>query len=203
MLYLILMGKTSGIFFCFVNILYFGPKAFHSFIFLLHVGFDGLDRAVMTMKKGEVVESTIALEYGFGSSEFKQELAVVTPNSTMKLSLNPLSSLQAEAKGLQTSRETMHKGNCGLTYAYDSNHIKPRGLSINVVIIILLVLERESTNVRALYRHAQAYIQLANLDIAGIDIKVLEIDPNTVYWAVCLVDVLVVRAATFLNLCSW
>ncbi|KAF9600190.1 hypothetical protein IFM89_005014 [Coptis chinensis] len=52
---------------------------------------DGLDRAVMTMKKGEVVESTIVLEYGFGSSEFKQELAVVTPNSTMKLSLNPLS----------------------------------------------------------------------------------------------------------------
>ncbi|KAF9591467.1 hypothetical protein IFM89_004165 [Coptis chinensis] len=52
---------------------------------------DGLDRAVMTMKKGEVVKSTIVLEYGFGSSEFKQELAVVTPNSTMKLSLNPLS----------------------------------------------------------------------------------------------------------------
>ncbi|KAF9611673.1 hypothetical protein IFM89_034856 [Coptis chinensis] len=44
---------------------------------------DGLDRAVMTMKKGEVVESTIALEYGFGSFEFKQELAVVTPNSTL------------------------------------------------------------------------------------------------------------------------
>ncbi|KAF9610086.1 hypothetical protein IFM89_019926 [Coptis chinensis] len=180
-------------------------EAFHSFIFLLHVDFDGLDRAVMTMKKGEVVESTIALEYGFGSSEFKQELAVVTPNSTMKLSLNPLSSLQAEAKGLQTSRETMHK-------------------------------ELENTNVRAFYRHAQAYIQLANLDLAGIDIKkVLEIDPNTksssvgsrsqaltvrcdmmdncvhfigcllftVYCIVCLVDVLVVRAATFLNLCSW
>ncbi|KAF9620085.1 hypothetical protein IFM89_010735 [Coptis chinensis] len=98
---------------------------------------DGLDRAVMTMKKGEVVESTIALEYGFGSSEFKQELAVVTPNSTMKLSLNPLSRLaKVEAKGLQTSRKLCTKTCPSL--------------------------------------HSPA-----NLDIAGIDIKVLEIDPNT------------------------
>ncbi|KAF9610081.1 hypothetical protein IFM89_019921 [Coptis chinensis] len=44
---------------------------------------DGLDRAVMTMKKGEVAESTIALEYGFGSSESKQEMVVVPPNSTL------------------------------------------------------------------------------------------------------------------------
>ncbi|KAF9621625.1 hypothetical protein IFM89_024949 [Coptis chinensis] len=41
------------------------------------------------------------------------------------------------------------------------------------------VLELESTNVKALYRRAQAYIQLADLDLAEIDIKkVSEIDPN-------------------------
>jgi FK506-binding protein 4/5 len=41
------------------------------------------------------------------------------------------------------------------------------------------VLELESTNVKALYRRAQAYIQLADLDLAEFDIKkALEIDPD-------------------------
>jgi len=44
---------------------------------------DGLDRAVMTMKKGEVALLTIAPEYAFGSSESQQESAVVPPNSTL------------------------------------------------------------------------------------------------------------------------
>ncbi|CAN1130961.1 Peptidyl-prolyl cis-trans isomerase FKBP65 [Linum perenne] len=44
---------------------------------------DGLDRAVMTMKKGEVALLTIAPEYAFGPSESQQEMAVVPPNSTV------------------------------------------------------------------------------------------------------------------------
>ncbi|QHO20163.1 Peptidyl-prolyl cis-trans isomerase [Arachis hypogaea] len=41
------------------------------------------------------------------------------------------------------------------------------------------VLDLESTNVKALDRRAQAYIQLADLDLAEFDIKkALEIDPN-------------------------
>lgn len=41
------------------------------------------------------------------------------------------------------------------------------------------VLELETTNVKALYRRAQAYIQLTDLDLAELDIKkALEIDPN-------------------------
>ncbi|GMP90272.1 hypothetical protein CsSME_00041475 [Camellia sinensis var. sinensis] len=43
----------------------------------------GLDRAVMKMKKGEVALLSIAPEYAFGTSESKQELAVVPPNSTV------------------------------------------------------------------------------------------------------------------------
>ena len=35
------------------------------------------------MKKGEVASLTIAPEYAFGSSESKQDLAVVPPNSTL------------------------------------------------------------------------------------------------------------------------
>lgn len=37
----------------------------------------------MKMKKGEVALLTIAPEYAFGSSESKQDLAVVPPNSTV------------------------------------------------------------------------------------------------------------------------
>ena len=44
---------------------------------------DGLDRAVLTMKKGEVALLTIAPDYAFGTSESQQELAVVPPNSAV------------------------------------------------------------------------------------------------------------------------
>jgi len=44
---------------------------------------DGFDRAVMTMKKGEVAMLTIPPQYAFGSSESQQELAMVPPNSTL------------------------------------------------------------------------------------------------------------------------
>lgn len=44
---------------------------------------EGLDRAVATMKKGEVALVTISPEYAFSSTESKQELAVVPPNSTV------------------------------------------------------------------------------------------------------------------------
>ena len=44
---------------------------------------EGLDRAVLTMKKGEVAYVTIPPEHAFGSTESKQDLAVVRPNSTV------------------------------------------------------------------------------------------------------------------------
>jgi len=44
---------------------------------------DGLDKAVLTMKKGEIALLTIRPEYAFGSSESQQELAVVPPNSNL------------------------------------------------------------------------------------------------------------------------
>lgn len=37
----------------------------------------------MSMKKGEVALLIIAAEYAFGSSESKQDLGVVPPNSTV------------------------------------------------------------------------------------------------------------------------
>ncbi|KAG1331543.1 Peptidylprolyl isomerase [Cocos nucifera] len=44
---------------------------------------EGLDRAVVTMKKGEVALVTIPPEYAFSSTESKQDLAPVPPNSTV------------------------------------------------------------------------------------------------------------------------
>ena len=43
---------------------------------------EGLDRAVLNMKKGEVALVTIPPEYAYGSTESKQD-AIVPPNSTV------------------------------------------------------------------------------------------------------------------------
>lgn len=44
------------------------------------------------------------------------------------------------------------------------------------------VLELDSTNVKALYRRAQAYMHLIDFDLAEFDIKkALEIDPDNRY----------------------
>lgn len=46
------------------------------------------------------------------------------------------------------------------------------------------VLEIDSKNVKALYRRAQAYIHLVELDLAEVDIKkAIEIDPDNRYLA--------------------
>nr|XP_043622846.1 peptidyl-prolyl cis-trans isomerase FKBP62-like [Erigeron canadensis] len=52
---------------------------------------DGLDRAIVTMKKGEVALLTVAPEYAFGSTESKQELAVVPPNSIVNYEIELVS----------------------------------------------------------------------------------------------------------------
>ncbi|XP_010552023.1 PREDICTED: peptidyl-prolyl cis-trans isomerase FKBP65-like [Tarenaya hassleriana] len=52
---------------------------------------EGVDMAVMSMKKGEVAFVTISPEYAFGSSESQQELAVVPPNSTVYYEVELLS----------------------------------------------------------------------------------------------------------------
>lgn len=44
---------------------------------------DGLDRAVKTMKKGEVALVTIEPQYAFGASGGQQDLTIVPANSTV------------------------------------------------------------------------------------------------------------------------
>lgn len=51
----------------------------------------GLDRAVGTMKKGELALLTVAPDYGFGDVETKRDLATVPPNSTLTYELELVS----------------------------------------------------------------------------------------------------------------
>lgn len=186
---------------------------------------DGLDRAVLTMKKGEVALLIVAPEYAFGSSESKQELAVVPPNSTVYYEVELVSFVKEKESWDMNTQEKIEgagkkkeEGNtlfkCG-KYAkaskrydkaakyieYDSSfseeekkHAKALKVAANLnnaacklklknykeaERLCTKVLDLESTNVKALYRRAQAYIELTDLDLAEIDIKkALEIEPD-------------------------
>jgi len=186
---------------------------------------DGVDRAVMTMKKGEVALLTIAPEYAFGSSESQQELAVVPPNSTVSYEaelvsfdkekeswdMNTQEKIEAAGKKKEEGNVLFKAGKYeraskryekAVKYIeYDTSfgeEEKKQAKAVKVACnlnnaacklklkdykqaekLCTKVLELESRNVKALYRRAQAYIQLADLDLAEFDIKkALEIDPD-------------------------
>ncbi|XP_060176711.1 peptidyl-prolyl cis-trans isomerase FKBP62-like [Lycium barbarum] len=186
---------------------------------------DGLDRAVMTMKKGEVALLIIAPEYAFGSSESKQDLAVVPPNSTVHYEVELVSFVKDKESWDMNTQEKIEaagkkkeEGNALFKagkYAraskryekaakfieYDTSFSEEekkqsKALKISCNLnnaacklklkdykqaekLCTKVLELESTNVKALYRRAQAYMNMADLDLAEFDIKkALEIDPN-------------------------
>ncbi|XP_074287261.1 70 kDa peptidyl-prolyl isomerase-like [Silene latifolia] len=186
---------------------------------------DGLDRAVVTMKKGEVALLTIAPEYGFGSLESKQELAVVPPNSTLTYEVELVSfekdkeswdmstpeKIEAAGKKKEEGNALFKAGKyvrASKRYEKAAKYIehdtsfsdeekkqsKLLKISCNlnnaacklklkeykqVEKLCTKVLEMDSRNVKALYRRAQAYIHLADIELAELDIKkALEIDPE-------------------------
>ncbi|XP_062077737.1 peptidyl-prolyl cis-trans isomerase FKBP62 [Humulus lupulus] len=186
---------------------------------------DGLDKAVLTMKKGEVALLTVGPEYAFGSSESQQELAVVPPNSTLYYEIELESFVKDKESWDMNTEEKIgaagkkkEEGNAlfkagkyvraskryekAVKYIeYDtsfSDEEKKQAKTLKVACnlnnaacklklkdykeaekLCTKVLEAESKNVKALYRRAQAYIQLADLDLAELDIKkALEIDPS-------------------------
>ncbi|KAK9069381.1 hypothetical protein SSX86_011284 [Deinandra increscens subsp. villosa] len=187
---------------------------------------EGLDRAVLTMKKGEVALLTIAPEYAFGSTGSEQELTVVPPNATVTYEIELVSFVKdKESWDMNTTPEKIEaagkkkeEGNAFFKAGkykkavkryekaakyieYDTNfeeEEKKQAKALKITCnlnnaacqlklkeykqaekLCTKVLELESTNVKALYRRAQAYINVADLDLAEIDIKkALEIDPN-------------------------
>ncbi|KAL6967967.1 Peptidyl-prolyl cis-trans isomerase fkbp65 [Sarracenia purpurea var. burkii] len=186
---------------------------------------EGLDKAVLTMKKGEVASVTIAPEYAFGSSKSQQDLAVVPPNSTVyyevelvsfdkekeSWDMNTQEKIEASSKKKEEGNVLFKAGKYAKAskryekaakyVEYDSSFgeeekKKAKGLKVTCNLnnaacklklkeykqaekLCTKVLEVETTNVKALYRRAQAYINLADLDLAEFDIKkALEIDPD-------------------------
>ncbi|KAH6793713.1 rotamase FKBP 1 [Perilla frutescens var. hirtella] len=186
---------------------------------------EGLDRAVTTMKKGEVALLTIAPEYGFGSSELKQELATVPPNSTLYYEVELVSFVKDKeswdmntAEKIEAAGKKKEEGNALFKagkYAraskryekaaklieYDTSFSEEekkqsKALKVSCKLnnaacklklkdykeaekLCTKVLELESRNVKALYRRAQAYMNMADLDLAELDIKkALEIAPD-------------------------
>ncbi|GFP93515.1 peptidyl-prolyl cis-trans isomerase fkbp62 [Phtheirospermum japonicum] len=186
---------------------------------------EGLDKAVATMKKGEVAVLTIAPEYAFGSSESKQDLATVPANSTVYYDVELVSfvkdkeswDMNTEEK-IEAAGKKKEEGNvlfkagkyvraskryekAAKYIEYDtsfSEDEKKQSKALKVTCnlnnaacklklkdykqaekLCTKVLELESTNVKALYRRAQAYMNMADLDLAEFDIKkALEIDPD-------------------------
>ncbi|KAG6680622.1 hypothetical protein I3842_13G051900 [Carya illinoinensis] len=186
---------------------------------------EGLDRAVMTMKKGEIALLTVAPEYAYGSSQSQQELAVVPPNSIVyyevelvsvdkekeSWDMNTQEKIEAAGKKKEEGNVLFKAGKFAKAskryekavkyIEYDtsfSEEEKKQAKAVKVACnlnnaacklkikeykeaekLCTKVLELESRNVKALYRRAQAYIQLADLDLAELDIKkALEIDPD-------------------------
>ncbi|XP_022893194.1 peptidyl-prolyl cis-trans isomerase FKBP62-like [Olea europaea var. sylvestris] len=186
---------------------------------------EGLDRAVMSMKKGEVALLIIAPEFAFGSSESKQELAVVPPNSTVFYNVELVSFVKEKEywdmntqEKIEAAGKKKEKGNAlfkackyfkaSKTYEravkyveYETNFSEEEKKQAKVLKVscnlnnaacklklndykqaeklCTKVLEVQSTNVKALYRRAQAHINMDNLDLAEFDLKkALEIDPE-------------------------
>ncbi|KAG6494055.1 70 kDa peptidyl-prolyl isomerase-like [Zingiber officinale] len=186
---------------------------------------EGLDAAVMSMKKGEVAFVTIPPQHAFDSVESKQELAVVPPNSTVYYEIELVSFVKEKeswdlntAEKIEAGAKMKEEGNALFKlgkYAraskryekaakfveYDSSfsdeekkQSKALKLTCNLnnaacklklrdykqaVKLCTKVLELDSRNVKALYRRAQAHINLCDLDLAEQDIKkALEIDPD-------------------------
>lgn len=186
---------------------------------------DGLDRAVKTMKKGEVALVTIQPEYAFGRSESQQDLATVPVNATVHYEVEMISFTKEKESWDMNTQEKIEaagkkkeEGNAWFkagkyerasrryekaakfieydTSFTDEEKQQSKVLKISCKLnnaacklklkdykeaekLCSKVLELDGQNVKALYRRAQAYIQLVDLDLAEIDIKrALEIDPD-------------------------
>ncbi|KAG0608755.1 hypothetical protein M758_8G129900 [Ceratodon purpureus] len=186
---------------------------------------EGLDQAVLSMKKKEQALVTIAPEYGFGGEETKRDLASVPANSKLiyeielvefvkdkeSWELETPEKLENAGKRKEDGNALFKAGNYARAakryekavklIEYDSSfddaqkkQAKALKISCNlnmaacklklkdyreVVKLTTKVLELESTNIKALYRRVQAYIELLDLDYAETDIKkALDLDPD-------------------------
>ncbi|KAK1291198.1 Peptidyl-prolyl cis-trans isomerase FKBP65 [Acorus calamus] len=161
----------------------------------------GLDLAVMTMKKGELSVVTIRPAYGYGDQEVVRDLAIVPSCSTLTYEVETVDftkekelwemsngeKIEAATKAKEDGNNLFKIGKYqqqqkNMTRSFEDGEEK---LVKNLRVAFLQhvnnsqVLDIETSNVKALYRRAQAYINTADLDLAEYDIKVaLEVDPE-------------------------
>ncbi|XP_048436066.1 70 kDa peptidyl-prolyl isomerase isoform X2 [Pyrus x bretschneideri] len=185
----------------------------------------GLDRAVATMKKGELAILTIHPDFGFGSVEVRRDLAVVPPCSNVFFEVEMLDFIREKAPWEMSNQERLEaagkkkeEGNllfkkgkhqqAGKKYDKAADYVSEDGnfgddesklaralrmlcwlngaacsLKLNdfqeAIKLCSKVLDIEFHNVKALYRRAQAYMEIADLVLAELDIKkALEVDPH-------------------------
>lgn len=186
----------------------------------------GLDRAVATMKKGEMAILTISHEYGYGSKEVMCGLAVIPPFSTLVYEVEVINFEKEKApwemanhERIATAGTKKEEGNvlfkngsyqrAAKKYGKAVDYVSEEGMfgdddqklvkSLRVscwlngaacslklndyqeaIKLCSKVLDVEFSNVKALYRRAQAYMKTCDLQLAELDIKkALEVDPQS------------------------
>ncbi|KAJ7570465.1 hypothetical protein O6H91_01G120900 [Diphasiastrum complanatum] len=72
---------------------------------------EGLDKAVGTMKKGEIALVTIAPEYGFGEAATQRDLAIVPPNSTLHYTVELVSFVKEKESWDMDTDEKLQSAN--------------------------------------------------------------------------------------------
>lgn len=184
----------------------------------------GFDRAVATMKKGERAILTVHPDFGFGSVEVRQDLAVVPPSSNIVFEVEMLDFIKERAPWEMSNHEKIEvagrkkeEGNllfkkgkydrAGKKYDKAADYVSEDvifgddelklaktlrvscwlngaacSLKLNdfqeAIKLCSKVLDVEFLNVKALYRRAQAYMEI-DLVMAELDIKkALVIDPQ-------------------------
>uniref|UniRef100_A0A0E0P7R0 peptidylprolyl isomerase n=1 Tax=Oryza rufipogon TaxID=4529 RepID=A0A0E0P7R0_ORYRU len=175
---------------------------------------EGLDRTVVTMKKGEVALVRLPPQHAFGSTETKQDLAVVPANSTVWYEVELVSfekekeswDLKDNAEKIEAAAKKKDEGNVWFKmgkYAkaskryekaakyieYDSSFTddekkQSKALKVscklnNAACKLKLKEYREAEKLCTKVLRTQAYIELADLELAELDVKkALEIDPD-------------------------
>ncbi|KAG8369565.1 hypothetical protein BUALT_Bualt14G0026600 [Buddleja alternifolia] len=148
---------------------------------------EGLDRAVKTMKKGEVALVIIQPEHAFGPSESPQELAVVPANSAVYYEVEMVSFVKEKESWDMNSEEKItaagkkkEEGNIWFKAGKYERASKRYEKAAGFVNYDSSFSEEEKQQAKCQSTlRAQAYIHLVELELAENDIKkALEIDPE-------------------------
>ncbi|PON90380.1 Peptidyl-prolyl cis-trans isomerase, FKBP-type [Trema orientale] len=152
----------------------------HAFFCLEEQINEGLDRAIMTMKKGEQARVTIDAEYlsSFDVSRMVSQCSVVHYEVQ-------LTDFTKAAKYVEFDHSFTDNEKCLAEALRLSCHLNNAACKLKMEECLdasrlcTKVLEADPFNIKALYRRSQAYLRISELEKAKADIeRALRIDPN-------------------------